>query len=87
MSDRKDFTDTVRFACDLEDAGVITSETRKAVVGLLVGRRPLRPQAVSQALVSYLVNHRRDSVRDPIDYIKTAAISQQVRLFGKQRKQ
>lgn len=86
MSDRRDVTDTIRFACDLEDEGVISSHVRKAVVGLLVGRHPLSPQAVSQALVSYVVNHRRDSVRDPIDYIKKAAVSQQVRLFGKPRK-
>lgn len=87
VENRKDIDDVVRFALDLKEDGWINTETARSVIALLRGPQAYRPQAVSQALVSYLVNRRRDTVRDPIDYIRRTVELQQERLYGKKRKQ
>lgn len=85
-SNGRDISDTTRFALDLEEDGVIGREVVREVIRLMRGEDRYRPQAVSQALISYLVNNRRDRVHDPVAYLRRVVALQQERLYGKPRK-
>jgi hypothetical protein len=82
----KDRDDVTRFAINLMEDDVIDKLTLRVIVAMMHGERAYRPQAVAQALVSFLVNHRQGRVSDPAAYIKRTVASQQERLYGKPRK-
>lgn len=82
----RDRDDVTRFAIDLVEDGVIDRYTLRVIVDLMHGPRAFRPQAVAQALVSFLVNRRQGRVSDPAAYIKATITAQQERIYGKPRK-
>lgn len=83
----KDRADVLRFVDDLLGAGEISPEVAEAAKRTLRGAHAFRPQAVSQALVSFIVNERDRSSSNPLRYFLEMVEEQQERLYGKPRKQ
>lgn len=82
----KDRADVLRFVDDALERSEIGPEVAEAVKRILRGPRAYRPQAVSQALISFIVNHRSVSSGNPLRYFLEMVEEQQERLYGKPRK-
>ena len=81
----KDRADVLRFLDEALEREDVSPEIAEAAKRLLRGPRAFRPQAVSQALISFIVNHRSVSSGNPLRYFLEMVEDQQERLYGKPR--